>query len=272
MKKAILILLLLISFIPVGCYAMSVEEAEEIVGINISTANASTLKEYITQLDIGLSLSIDEAGVRALFDMKDAASERLIAMGEGKWLFAHVMETNFDLENLTKVELVVMRNYLNDLIEEKVKAESSANSTKDLSSMPAEDAMALIGEEASNSDCTYRSCELWENGYYLIHVNLDTPFTFESGLSNAIRYTIDFGRLAFALDGIHTLRFEFHQETRDKYGNASEGSPIIWKLKESTFNRMDIDFFYTHTYSDAKRFINACDSAAVAASYKNVAK
>lgn len=126
MKKAILVLLLLLSLIPVCCYSMSVEEAEEIVGINISTANASTLKEYITQLDIGLSLSIDEAGVRALFDMKDAASERLIAMGECEWLFNHVMETNFDLEKLTNAELVVMRDYLNGLIDGKGEPKSNS--------------------------------------------------------------------------------------------------------------------------------------------------
>lgn len=271
MKKLALLFAILILATP--AFAETLADAEQVVGIVVDDISSpAQLKELVQAIDAEYRNAIARSGTAGILEMRDRAVQHLVENGEYEWLLEYSLAYNLmDIRTMPLEDLNLLHGILGDVISSR-EAEISANSPKYDKAMTVEDAMAVIGEEASNNDCTYRSCEPWEDGYYLIHVNLDTPFTFETGLVNAIRYTIDFGRQAFELDGIHTLRFEFHQETRDKYGNASEGSPIIWKLKESTFNKMDIDYFYTNTHSNTKRFINACDSAAVASVYKNVAK
>lgn len=176
-----------------------------------------------------------------------------------------------DLTDMSREELIALRDEIDEQLAA-LDAEEAIAEEPDYTTLPLEDAFVLIGQFSGNDECTFRNYELWDTGYYLVHVNLPTPYSYETGLVNAVRFTIDFGRRAFTLKGVNTLRFEFHQETRDKYGNVSEGSPIIWKIKDTTFGKMNIDYFYEHTYSTTKKFMDACDSAAVYVEYKRVAK
>lgn len=182
-------------------------------------------------------------------------------------LMLPAMADTIDLSGMTREELVALRDRIDDQIET-LDAIAATAGEPDYTAMPLEDAFAAIGAASANSDCTYRSYEYWETNHYVIHIDLDTPFTYSSGLSNAIKYTIDFGRRAYPLPEVATLRFVFHQQTN----TGKDGTPIIWKITEATFNRMNIEYYYEHTYTASKSFMNACDSAAVQKVYKDAAE
>lgn len=164
-----------------------------------------------------------------------------------------------DLSGMTREELIALRDQIDEQLD-------ILDAEPDYDAMALEDAFAAIGAASANRECTYRSCEYWEANYYVIHIDLEQD-TYATGLFNAIRYTIDFGRRAYPLPEVATLRFVFHLLT-----NGKDGTPIIWKISESTFNQMDIEYIYNNTFDSAIRFMNYCDSAAVFKNYKDVVR
>lgn len=173
-----------------------------------------------------------------------------------------------DLDSMTLTDLYSLRDKIDSVIAQK---EQIAAKDVDYTAMSLGEAMDAIGLASKHPHCVYRGYED-EGDWICIHVDIVDHNGYNTSMAGTIQFTIDFCRMAFPRKDVHTLLFRFHQEGRNNYGRAVDTIPIIYKIKEATFNKMDADYFYEYSYATQKLFLNAVDSHAVYAEYKREAR
>lgn len=141
----------------------------------------------------------------------------------------------------------------------------------DYLAMEMQPALDAIGEAANNDVCTFRSAQdEWD--WISVHVDIVNYGSCNVTFAYVIEYTIDYAREAFPREDVHTILFRFYETETDSKGNTRSTTPIMLKIKEATFNKIDIDYIYTNSYTTQRLFMNSVDSAAVSVDYKQDAR
>ena len=179
--------------------------------------------------------------------------------------------TQDELNEMSLDELYDLRTMLNNTIAAK-EEEAAAVDDVDYCSMPLDDAIITAAAASNNRQCEYREYEFYPGEELIIHVDIVNNHVLTGTISSTIEFSIDFARRIFPRDDVITIRFMFHEPRVNKYGNTVDQTPIIYKIKESTFRKMNIDYFYETASVNHKAFWSAIDSNAVFAEYKRVAK
>lgn len=179
--------------------------------------------------------------------------------------------TQEQLNDMSLDELYTLRIMVNSTISMK-EEEAAATTEDDYCSMPLEDSIVAAAAVSNNRQCQYRDYEFYPGEELIIHVDIVNNYVLTGTISSTIEFTIDFARRIFPRDDVITIRFMFHEKGVNKYGNAVDQTPIIYKIKESTFKKMNVDYFYETASFNHKAFWAAIDSNAVFAEYKRVAK
>lgn len=167
-------------------------------------------------------------------------------------------------------ELLTMRGYIDELI---VSAEArlAAESAEDYTSMILTDAVNLAGLNAKNDVCSLLSFDAADPEVIILDVNMDVH---DSGyaLSRAIRYCIDTANALFQRNDVPMIYFKFWEPGRDKNGNAVDMMTITMRLRKTTAEKMDMDYFYQYPANNQLRFLNAIDGYSLHKDYKAVAQ
>lgn len=167
-------------------------------------------------------------------------------------------------------ELLTMRGYIDELI---VSAEArlAAESAEDYTSMILTDAVNLAGLNAKNDVCSLLSFDAADPEVIILDVDMDVR---DSGyaLSCAICYCIDTANALFQRNDVPMLYLKFWEPGRDKNGNAVDMMTITMRLRKTTAEKMDMDYFYQYPANNQLRFLNAIDGYSLHKDYKAVAQ
>lgn len=142
----------------------------------------------------------------------------------------------------------------------------------DYKSMPLEEAVQAIGQNTYNWHWEIRSCEVYPDVVYVDVAQNGAYYDTSSLLISAIRFSIDYMKEAFQLDGIPQLYFRFHENGRDKNGQQVDMTTITMRITKEKAAELDLDYFHEYAVTRQLAYLNAINGYSLHKDYKAVAK